>query len=248
MIEHHVLESGESRLDLRVALSDSGPSSSHVLVLLHGLPRAVGMGRLAAGLLPQMAENLANESGWRVATATLSGVGSSTGTFSAPRWLEDLRRVIDEVAPADGRLALAGFGFGGALALRHGVDDERVRAIATLASPAHLDRWAGSPEDLRRALISAGVVGSPEELEPAKELFEGVLAIDPLGAIASFAPRRLIIVHGSEDADVPPSDARDLLTAADGRAEIRFINGAGHQLRADPRMVATLLGWLDRQR
>jgi hypothetical protein len=27
-----------------------------------------------------------------------------------------------------------------------------------------------------------------------------------------------------------------------------LIQGAGHQLRADPRMVATLLGWLDRHR
>jgi putative redox protein len=248
MIEHHVLSSGDSQLDLRVALADSGPTSSNVLLLLHGLPRAVGMGRLAAGLLPQMAENLANESGWRVATATLSGVGSSTGTFSAARWLADLTCVVDAVAPSEGRLALVGFGFGGALALRHGVTDERVRAIATLATPAYLDRWAGSPDDLYHSVIAAGVVADPAELEPAGVLYDGVLGIDPLGAIADFAPRRLIIIHGSDDADVPASDARDLLSSADGRAEIRFINGAGHQLRADPRMVATLLGWLDRQR
>jgi len=38
------------------------------------------------------------------------------------------------------------------------------------------------------------------------------------------------------------------VAAADGRAELRLIQGAGHQLRADPRMVATLLGWLDRHR
>ncbi len=248
MIEHHVLESGDSRLDLRVAQADSGTGAHHVLILLHGLPRAVGMGRLAAGLLPQMAENLANESGWRVATATLSGVGSSTGNFSATQWLDDLGHVVDAVAPDEGRLALAGFGFGGVLALRHGVVDERVKSIATLASPAHLERWAGSPEELRQSVIAAGVVSDPETLEPANVLYDGVLGIDPLGAIARYAPRRLIIIHGTDDSDVPPSEARDLLAAADGRAEIRLINGAGHQLRADPRMVATLLGWLDRQR
>ena len=30
-------------------------------------------------------------------------------------------------------------------------------------------------------------------------------------------------------------------------AELRIIAGAGHQLRHDPRAVAVLLGWLDRQ-
>ena len=46
----------------------------------------MGMGRQAAGLLPELAEHLANESGWTVATGTLSGVGGSTGTFSATQW------------------------------------------------------------------------------------------------------------------------------------------------------------------
>jgi fermentation-respiration switch protein FrsA (DUF1100 family) len=67
-------------------------------------------------------------------------------------------------------------------------------------------------------------------------------------AIAKLPPRRLLIGHGSDDIEVPASDARDLVAAADGRAELRLIQGAGHQLRADPRMVATLLGWLDRHR
>ena len=80
----------------------------------------------------------------------------------------------------------------------------------------------------------------------ADQLFADVLAIDPLGAIATIPPRRLLIGHGSDDLEIPASDARDLLAAADGRAELRIIQSAGHQLRADPRMVATLLGWLDR--
>ena len=75
------------------------------------------MGRQAAGLLPELAEHLASESGWLVATGTLSGVGSSTGTFSASQWLRDLAAIVDRVHEEDSRLSLAGFGFGGALAL-----------------------------------------------------------------------------------------------------------------------------------
>ena len=46
----------------------------------------------------------------------------------------------------------------------------------------------------------------------------------------------------------PVESARDLVAAAGGPAELQIIQGAGHWLRSDPRMVATLIGWLDRIR
>ena len=55
-----------------------------------------------------------------------------------------------------------------------------------------------------------------------------------------------MIVHGSIDDVVPLSDARALADSAE-TAELRIITGAGHRLRHDPRAVAVLLGWLDRQ-
>ncbi|MDQ1373151.1 MAG: uncharacterized protein QOJ09_489, partial [Actinomycetota bacterium] len=42
-------------------------------------------------------------------------------------------------------------------------------------------------------------------------------------------------------------DARQLADAADGAVELRVLAGAGHRLRHDPRAIAVLLGWLDRQ-
>jgi len=248
VLAHEQVESGRSLLDLRIATASSRPSTSHVLVLVHGLPRAMGMGRQAAGLLPELAEHLANESGWVVASGTLSGVGGSTGTFSATQWRHDLQLILNREEFVDQRVSLAGFGFGGALALATAAEDERVRGVATFATPAHLGPWCGSAQDLRRAVQVAGVVGDEKDLLGPEDLLKDVLAIDPLGAVARIPPRRLLIGHGTEDVEVPASDARDLLAAADGRAELRLIQGAGHQLRADPRMVATLLGWLDRHR
>ena len=248
MLAHEQLQSGSSQLDLRIASSAVRPSSSHVLVLVHGLPRAMGMGRQAAGLLPELAEHLANESGWLVATGTLSGVGGSSGTFSASQWCRDLQRILDHVAKGDQRISLAGFGFGGSLALAVAAKDDRVRGVATFASPAHLEPWCGPADEFRRSVQTAGVVANEKELLSAEELRADVLAIDPITAIGSIPPRRLLIGHGTDDIEVPASDARDLVAGADGRAELRLIQGAGHQLRADPRMVATLLGWLDRHR
>jgi putative redox protein len=248
MIEHEQLTSGTSVLDLRVARSESRPLANHVLILVHGLPRAMGMGRQAAGLLPELAEHLSNESGWLVATGTLSGVGSSTGTFSASKWKSDLEVIIERVAQGEPRISLAGFGFGGSLALNVAAHDDRIRGVATFASPANLDFWCGDAEGFHRSVQVAGVVGNPADLLDAQALMNDAMAIDPMGSIAHIPPRRLLIGHGSDDMEIPMSDARLLVTGAEGRAELRIIQGAGHQLRADPRMVATLLGWLDRHR
>jgi hypothetical protein len=38
-----------------------------------------------------------------------------------------------------------------------------------------------------------------------------------------------------------------LADAADGEVELRILAAAGHRLRHDPRAIAVLLGWLDRQ-
>ena len=248
MISHEQLLSGPSTLELRIASTPTQPLGSHTLILVHGLPRATGMGRQAAGLLPELAEHLASESGWLVATGTLSGVGSSTGTFSASQWRQDLATIIDRVHEEGNRLSLAGFGFGGALALALAASDERIKGVATFATPAHLEPWCGDRHVFRQALVGAGVVGEESELLPVDELYNDVLSINPTGSVAQLPPRRLLIGHGSDDVEVPVSDARDLLEAAEGRGELRIIQGAGHQLRADPRMVATLLGWLDRHR
>ena len=248
MIEHEQLTSGTSVLDLRVAHSDSRPLASHILVLVHGLPRAMGMGRQAAGLLPELAEHLANESGWLVATGTLSGVGSSTGTFSASTWQRDLTAIIERVVQGEVRISLAGFGFGGALALHVAAHDDRIRGVATFAAPADLEQWCGDAHEFHRSVRVAGVVGDEADLLEPEALRADVLRVDPLGSIAQIPPRRLLIGHGSDDVEIPVADARSLVNAADGRCELRIIQGAGHQLRADPRMVATLLGWLDRHR
>jgi len=74
-----------------------------------------------------------------------------------------------------------------------------------------------------------------------------LVALDPLGAAADLGTRSLLVMHGAADTEVPVADARALSAAAPG-SELRVIPGAGHWLRADPRVVATLLGWLERRR
>jgi hypothetical protein len=58
--------------------------------------------------------------------------------------------------------------------------------------------------------------------------------------------RDVLILHGSADRQVPVTDA---IALADVHlnAELRIISGADHRIRHDPRSVAVLLGWLERQ-
>jgi putative redox protein len=156
--------------------------------------------------------------------------------------------VVDALVPAHPRLWLGGFGFGGALALDLAAHDERVRGVATFATPADLAAWAGSPEQFHASVVASGAVDRSVPLEDADALAKGVYALDPIASIALVPPRRILVVHGADDRIVPVDAARQLVAAALGRAELRIIQGAGHWLRSDPRMVATLIGWLDRNR
>lgn len=238
----------EGPLPVIIASPPSRASDGRCLLICHGLPLTRGGGRTAAGTLPELAEHLAAESGWTVATCSLSGTGDSPRTFSGPRWREDLAAVVEWLVKEHQRVWLGGFGFGGVLVLDAAASDDRVRGVATFATPSNVAAWAGPPDRFYAAVVASGVVDRNVPLDDVETLAKGVYAFDPVASIAAIPPRRILVVHGAEDLLVPVDDARELVAAAQGRAELRIIQGAGHWLRSDPRMVATLIGWLDRNR
>jgi len=71
--------------------------------------------------------------------------------------------------------------------------------------------------------------------------------LHPADDAAQLRGKPLLMVHGTDDPDVPLADARSLADAATGPAELHVVLGAGHWLRADPRVIAILVGWLERR-
>jgi putative redox protein len=139
-----------------------------------------------------------------------------------------------------------GFGFGGVLALHTGARDERVEGVACLGTPADLSVLARDDTFLehcrRTGLITTA--GFPASVEAwSKELS----VLHPVDDAAQLKGRPLLMVHGSDDPDVPLADARSLADAATGPSELHVVLGAGHWLRADPRVIAILVGWLERR-
>lgn len=224
----------------------SGPVPA--VVLCHNYP-STGTAERAPETMPELADRLASEMGWAGLAFAYRGCGASEGQFSLGGWLEDIGNVIGYVEQVVRPLGiwLAGFGTGGSLAVCAAASDERVQGVAAVGAPGDFDDWASHPRRLLEHAREIGVITDPHfppSVDAWSREFKEVRAV---ACVGSYAPRPLLVVHGSDDEVVPPFDAR-ILADAHGSAELRFINGAGHALRHDPRAIAVLLGWLDRQR
>jgi alpha/beta superfamily hydrolase len=221
-------------------------ASVPALVLCHDFPTPP-RGSLASGLtFPELADRIARDVGWLVFTFNFRGTGGSEGDFSVGGWLADQRMAIDLLSERDevSGVWMVGTGVGGTLALCTAATDERVRGVATLGAQASLRGWDSTRfvEHCRRM----GVLRSPDAPVDAAAWSRDIADIDAIAAAGKLAPRPLLVLHGSDD-DVAPLDDARLLVDAHGSAELRIVQTAGRRLRHDPRAIASLLGWLDRQ-
>ncbi|HET9289736.1 MAG TPA: alpha/beta fold hydrolase [Actinomycetes bacterium] len=224
----------------------SGPLPA--VVLCHGYP-SMGSADTAPETMPELADRIASEMGWVALAFAYRGCGESEGQFSLGGWLDDIANAVEHVAGAVRPLGiwLAGFGTGGALAVCAAAEDERVQGVAAVGSPGDFDDWASHPRRLLEHGREVGVITDPHfppSVDAWSRQFRDIRAV---ACVGRYAPRPLLVIHGSDDEVVPSFDAR-VVADAHGSAELRLINGAGHSLRHDPRAVAVLLGWLDRQR
>lgn len=229
-------------------LGIAGPNPPAV-VICHGFPSAQGGAAAAADAYPQLADRIAKELGWLVLVPALRGAGGSEGHFSLGGWLDDVLAAVAHLrstAQPSG-IWLVGFGTGGALSLCAAARDPAVKGVATLAAPADFDDWASQPRRLLQHARTIGLITDPAFPTAFDRWARELREVRAVQCIAKVAPRPVIVVHGTDDESVPPFDAR-VLADAHGSAELRMLAGAGHALRHDPRAMAVLLGWLDRQR
>jgi putative redox protein len=245
--------SADDDVTLAAYLARPAPSAAgrnrHALVLCHGFPVEPNDPTITSRGYHELADRIAADTGWVVLTFSFRGIAESSGNFSLGGWLTDLNAAIEiavEQRSIDG-VWLCGFAAGGALALCAAGEDQRVRGVAAFAAPADFGERAA---DARRFVAQARAVGVirdpsfPPDLEEwARELRE----IRPLSLISKVPPRPILLVHGANDEVVPVLDSRVLADAAGGEVELRVLPGAAHRLRHDPRAIAILIGWLDRQ-
>jgi uncharacterized protein len=219
------------------------------VVITHGFPGGVRGAKAAATSLPELGTRIADELGWLVLVPALRGAGDSEGHFSLSGWLEDVIAAVAHLRATErpGGIWLVGFGTGGALSLAAAARDPAIKGVAALGAPADFDDWANQPRRLLEHARAIGLIRDPA-FPPAFDRWSRELrTIRADQSVRDIAPRPVLVVHGTDDESVPAFDAR-VVADAHGSAELRMLAGAGHALRHDPRAVAVLLGWLDRQR
>ena len=236
---------------LRLSGHLSEPSIEHTdapgLVLCHGFPTRGRESPQSGRSFPELADRIAAELGWVVLTMNFRGCGTAEGNFSLGGWLDDVHAAVEHLRTLGvERVWVAGFGTGGSLAVCEGARNPRVAGVAALATPADFDDWARNPRRLLLHARQVQVIKDPQFPSSFDQWAGELKAVRPIDAAARLAPRPLLVVHGDSDDLTPQADGR-ALAAAHGNAEFRLINGAGHELRHDPRAVAVFLGWLSRQ-
>lgn len=236
-------------LAVHVGRRQSTSAVTRSVVLCHGFPAERAAAGRTGRSFPALADQLAGDSGWTVVTGCLRGVGPSAGDFSVDGWLADLGVLVQHAWELSGETGvwLVGFGTSGGLALCLGASDRRIRGVATMGAPATFEDWAQDLAGMLEFARQVGVVRSPDFPPDLGRWGQSFVECRPLQSAAAFAPRPVLVVHGTDDESVPVADARALAEAAGPRAELRLLAGAGHRLRADPRAIALLTGWLERQ-
>ena len=237
-------------LTVHISSPPQPPSGrSYGVVIAHGFPNEPGGGLNSTTNMPALADRVAAETGFAALVFAARGMQPSEGDFSLDGWRCDLAGAVDLLAERTGcnDVWLIGFGTGGALAVIVAQTDERVRGVATAAAPADFEDWARHPRKLLVWSREVGVVRNqkfPASLDAWAAQLRKLKAVE---AAELLNGKELLVLHGSDDQTVPVQDARTIADACPS-ADLRIISGADHHLRHDPRALAMLTGWLERQK
>lgn len=166
-----------------------------------------------------LADRVAEEVGWTAFVFNYRGCGASEGSFSFDGWKKDIDAAISYLEHEE--VWIAGFGVGGTLGICAAAENQQIQGVAAISAPDGLESWLQSEADM--------------------QTFSAIEVIDELKS------RPFLVIHGQEDRLVPMFDAR-AIADAHGSADLRILEGGSHNLRYDPRTLALLFGWLDRNR
>jgi pimeloyl-ACP methyl ester carboxylesterase len=216
------------------------------LIFCHGIPGSKP-DPFDRGYIPLFEEF--TSLGLACATFNFSGCGLSEGNIDMKGWHNDLDSVIDAVYDCPGidpkSIHCIGFSAGGAIASRIVSYNKHVASLLLMATPCNFaDILPKDPELLKAHFLSIGTIRDDFFPGDLMKWYNDFLEVDPAHWLPFINPRPVGIVHGDHDETVPVSHARKLYDKAWEPKKITILEGAGHQLRKDPRIIQVIRDWL----
>ena len=229
---------------MRFALHEAGPDAPCVIIA-HGFKGFMGW-----GMFPWIADQLAAAGLAAVRFDFTHNGADENGDFTRldlfrqatlTKDHEDLKTLVDMIANGDepfgGKCRKTGIGLlghsrGGGSVIGYAPGDDRVTAVATMASVATANRF---PDAAREEAEANGFVNVPnartgQDMPVGVEYFRDACNHDPRKSAAAMS-QPLLLVHGTNDESVPVQDGRDLRAAA-GHSMLVEVEGAGHTFGA----------------
>lgn len=181
------------------------------------------------------------------------GQSRPSPTTQGVREAGDLRAILDWLEEAKGpdRIAVFGVSMGGASALAAADRDERIDAL--IVESTHAALATAAQARLERAGYPLALPGSwAILLGTLLRTGEDVSSADPIAAVERLDGRPLLLISGGRDGTIGPTDAADMLTAAEEAgvpAELRVCAEAGHggsDAACPEEYAGWVLGFLER--
>jgi pimeloyl-ACP methyl ester carboxylesterase len=218
---------GPPAASLSVWIVDPDSPPRATVLVLHGVRSEkvwqLGLARSIAAL------------GYRAVLPDLRGHGRSSGDFLTYGVVDarDLAQLADALAREGllaGRLGVVGTSYGAATAIELAAVDPRVLAVVAIAPFSSLDDVVPAYARHYAPGLSA--------LLPAAFLGDSIAAAGRLGGFdpSAASPRtaiaktraRVLLIHGRNDTNIPPSQSEAILAAAPERCSLVVVDHADH--------------------
>lgn len=238
-----VLQSYLSQSSTKVKHAGQG---SQVLIANFGFPVA----RPVEGsdiFHKELVERLANQSGWTVLSMVCSGLDGSVGKFSPKNWCDDVESAAQFFVEnyKVKSVLLFGYDFAANICLHVGAMSKYVRGIATVSPLINLDHFAQNPQQLQQNLHDVGI-RVPRKDSDLSDWSSQLADLNLARGAETLSAKQWLLIHGRDDETIPEADLKEFLAVHGSLAETHFISAADHNLVTDPRMMAILLGWMER--
>lgn len=237
---------------LRGYLSQSGSKVKHagqgsqILIFNFGVPVA----KPIAGtdlFHKELVERISNQSGWTVLSILCSGIDGSAGRFSPMGWCNDVVSAVKYLIGEDEAksVLIAGYDFAASICLYVASCCDFVRGVATISPVFDLSGYSAKPQLLASRAQAVGIK-IPSKASDIVAWSQQLDDLDPAKSAEHFGSKQWLVIHGRDDEIVTDVDLKEFLTVSGVAAEAHTLTAGEHQLISDPRMMAILLGWMER--